>query len=60
MSWINTLRTSAEDFGTLGENEPPTKTLLISHKCFSQDAIRETLENSETQSAGPMCAYLLK
>ena len=24
MSWINTLRTSAEDLGTLAENEPPT------------------------------------
>ena len=24
MWWINTLRTSAEDFGTLAENEPPT------------------------------------
>ena len=24
MSWINTLRTSTEDFGTLAENEPPT------------------------------------
>ena len=23
-SWINTLRTPAEDFGTLAENEPPT------------------------------------
>ena len=24
MSWINTLRSSAEDLGTLAENEPPT------------------------------------
>ena len=24
MSWINTLRTSAEDLGTVAENEPPT------------------------------------
>ena len=24
MSWINTLRTSAEDLGTLAENVPPT------------------------------------
>ena len=24
MSWLNTLRTSAEDLGTLAENEPPT------------------------------------
>ena len=24
MSWISTLRTSAEDLGTLAENEPPT------------------------------------
>ena len=24
MSWINTLRTSAEDLGTLAVNEPPT------------------------------------
>ena len=24
MSWIDTLRTSAEDFGTLAENDPPT------------------------------------
>ena len=24
MSWIHTLHTSAEDFGTLAENEPPT------------------------------------
>ena len=24
MSWINTLRTSVEDLGTLAENEPPT------------------------------------
>ena len=24
MSWMNTLRTSAEDLGTLAENDPPT------------------------------------
>ena len=30
MSWISTLRTSAEDLGTLPENEPPTESEIIS------------------------------
>ena len=36
MWWTNTLRTSAEDLGTLAENEPPTLFLtLFLSVCFS-------------------------
>ena len=38
MSWINTLRTSAEDLGTLAENEPPTDQAWDDHTGESLDA----------------------
>ena len=37
MSWINTLRTSAEDLGTLAEKEPPTQieVSICAHTLYS-------------------------
>ena len=44
MSWINTLRTSAEDLGTLAENEPPTSYEPNDH--FTTEAYVEYTQES--------------
>ena len=48
MSWTNTLRTSAEDFGTLAENEPPTSYESNDHFITEAD-VEYTQESSGPQ-----------
>ena len=55
MSWINTLRTSADDLGTLVENEPPTTTTssrrLVSNTPRSPRASSGSLMTSTTTTS---------
>ena len=51
MSWINTLRTSAEDLGTLAENEPPTGYEPNDH--FITEAYVEYTQESSSEQRFP-------
>ena len=51
MSWINTLRTSAEDRGTLAENEPPTSYEPNDH--FITEAYVEHTQESSSEQRFP-------
>ena len=51
MSWINTLRTSAEDLGTLAENEPPTGYEPNDH--FIMEAYEHFTQESFKRAAVP-------
>ena len=48
MWWTNTLRTSAEDFGTLAENEPPTGYEPNAH-FITEASVEYTMESSGEQ-----------
>ena len=48
MSWINTLRTPAEDLGTLAENEPPTSYEPNDH-FLTEAYVEYTQESSDEQ-----------
>ena len=66
MSWINTLRTSAEDLGTLAENEPPTflsSLLLFSvswscSRCPVPEALRVALLARGLDQPGVLVAFV--
>ena len=46
MSWMNTLRTFAEDLGTLAENEPPTE--RVANPRIREDrAVQDFRQNSD-------------
>ena len=51
MSWINTLRTSAEDLGTLAENEHPTGYEPNDH--FTTEAYVEYTQESLSEQRFP-------
>ena len=51
MSWISTLRTSAEDLGTLAENEPPTGYEPNDH--FITEAYVEYTQESSSEQRFP-------
>ena len=51
MRWTNTLRTSAEDLGTLAENEPPTGYEPNDH--FITEAYVEYTQESVTEQRHP-------
>ena len=51
MSWINTLRTSAEDLGTLAANEPPTGYEPNDH--FITEAYVENIQESLSEQRFP-------
>ena len=51
MWWTNTLRTSAEDFGTLAENEPPTGYEPNDH--FITEAYVEYIQESSGEQRSP-------
>ena len=51
MWWTNTLRTSAEDHGTLAENEPPTGYEPNDH--FITEAYVEYTEESSSEQRSP-------
>ena len=51
MSWINTLRTSAEDLGTLAQNEPPTGYEANDH--FITEAYVEYTQESSGEQRFP-------
>ena len=51
MSWISTLRTSAEDLGTLAENEPPTG--YEPNAIFTTEAYVEYTQESSSEQRFP-------
>ena len=58
MWWTNTLRTSAEDLGTLAENEPPTEDALVCHvhSCCESSVLRCFFSNL---SSTPTTSFLV-
>ena len=62
MSWINTLRTSAEDLGTLAENEPPKDCALYWETGVVFCSLRKRVDNSTKTDLNQLSipGYLIK
>ena len=57
MWWTNTLRTSAEDLGTLSENEPPTDALREDQGRMTkiQELADRRQTDTKTNRSWPIC-----
>ena len=63
MSWINTLRTSAEDLGTLAENDSSTDLVAVAfdhaihstvHRQGKEEEVRRSVAKKPPKDIGPL------